>query len=316
MSPTHDGVPDRAGIQPVPFDFSPSKATSGLFDNIVAKISDIQITTNPPPNYGNDMGGKMPLFCQVTFETDHGESEQQFYSMGGTSADYFMPDASGYSLVLNPGIDRAQAKLAKKTAFMNLMESMVALNVPESLFSPSLKNLIGMAGLWSRKVFIIEGLPERQQKPAMPGETKRTPVGTLVLARLDSLPGNKTSAGPAKRGAASVAKPVTPATAPTAELAGPGSAPAPAPSTNAAAIPGAALNMDGVSTTDAESFIGTLLDANGGSVNVAAATRLLFTAFKSVGPRNEVKALLADEAKLYSMFGAVVTNGVLTVDTQ
>lgn len=307
---------DPSLLTPAEFDFSLDLFTSGgMWGNVVATITDLKFSAESPMIYAQKTKGKLPLWLYVTYTLEDGVVEQSEYSLGGTSADHFIPDPTGYSLARNPDVPGSEnATLKKGTGFYHWRESLNQQGVPETLFKSNLKGLIGLQGFWVRKVFKFEGQEDMPVAQPAPGqqERKRDPIGTLILARLDKLSGgklagtvNKTGAGAAKVGAAAAAKASGSASTATAA----------APAAPVAAAGGATqvLSLEGVDTSDAITYLGTLLQANGGSVEVAAVTKTLFTAIKVVGVRNEVKKLMGDPAALAENFGAALADGVISI---
>lgn len=181
---------------------------SGLFDDCDLEIAKILLTKEPPDNY---QASGNPIFAIVTFNdlTDGLSPEDrlksQSYSLGAKAGDDFTIDASGAALI--PSNDTAQVR--KGTKFTTFTAALQSSGVPMPMLqSGDLAKLVGIKGRFKRIADPVRNFGDSEERNR--GDKKKFPPSTLVLVKLISLPGEKTTT---TGNAAPAAAPSTSATA-------------------------------------------------------------------------------------------------------
>lgn len=161
------------------------KESSGLFDNVNAVITGIQLTTTPPDNYAVEGS---PIFANVSFLIDgEGDPDEravsQGYSLGGAAGVNYDVSTNGYGLVPKT----PEASLRKDSKWGTFMAALANEGFPKpALQAGDLSALIGLHGTWKR---IAD--KERSFANARQSNVRKFPPSTLVCIKILDLPGAK-----------------------------------------------------------------------------------------------------------------------------
>jgi len=256
------------------------KEGSNLFDNVDARIKNIQFTKEPPSDSYTTEGN--PIFSNVTFllDGDGPEAERtvsQSYSLGAQAGDNFTIGDDGYGLLLIEGKDDAAIrKDSKWGTFVAVLETS---GVSKAITQAGdMEKLVGLYGHFKRVADKARDFGEDAR--TRPGQKKsKFPPSTLVCVKLLAMPGEKVKDAPATKTASA---PTTTATA---------------PATNGNTT--STSDLDGVTSA----YLETVLKAAKGPVQRSNLTLLLSRAAVKEANRQDIARRGADEGFLTELAG-------------
>ncbi len=178
------------------------KEGTGLFDNVNAKIAQIQYTKDAPENYQAEGN---PIFANVDFLLDGTGPEEerkvsQSFALGASAGDNYDISEDGYGLL--PKSD--ESVLRKDSKWGTFVGSLKTAGVPASVLQAGdASAFIGIYGLFKRIADKERNFSEDQR--TRPGQQRKSkfPPSTLCLVKLHAMPGEqpktagKTTAAPA-----------------------------------------------------------------------------------------------------------------------
>lgn len=239
------------------------KEGTGLFDNVNARVTNIQFTKTPPDNYAADGN---PIFSDVSFLIDGDGPEDdrkasQSYSLGASAGDNFTIGPDGYGLIPNSD----DAVLRKDSKWGTFVSSLAKEGLPKAILQGGdFSKVIGLVGHFKR-------VADRERTFAESRNAKKSkfPPSTLVCTKILSLPGQSGAAGSA-------------------------------PAATTTAAPGTAVPSGDIDAK-AGAYLAQVVKAKGGKVQRSQLTLLISTAAKADADKAAIAKRAGSEEFLNAM---------------
>lgn len=168
---------------------------SGLWDNVMGRITAIQFSTNPPPNY--KQGDQAGIYAYVTFLLDgdapvEERTVTEIFSCGGIGAVYDIVN-DGFSLKAKT----EDARISKKCKFATFVASLLSEGVPANLIKTGdFRPIVGVHALWKRVVDkVVKEIREREGDTKTADGKKKFDPTLIVCGGKLTMPGEKGNSG-------------------------------------------------------------------------------------------------------------------------
>ncbi len=160
------------------------KESTGLFDNVDIRVTEVQFNLTPPDNY--PAGG---IFGWVSFDllgdvpADQRALPKQAYSLGAQSAANYDISEDGYGLIPKS----EYASIRKDSKWGTFLTALATQGLPKPILQAGdFSKLIGLEGHVNRIADKARTFAEERKQNA---QAKKFPPSTLVVTKIIALPG-------------------------------------------------------------------------------------------------------------------------------